>query len=106
MQSWYGGGEGWQKEVDLLYHLKESPAKGMSRSKSHKNPFHLQDYLITYFDLRSRYYGGPNFVLVPTKYHNLGTIFLSLANVFSKKKWEQKTQKNNNFGGFNCQECK
>jgi hypothetical protein len=75
-----------QKEVDLQYRLKESPAKGMSPSNSHKNPFHLQDSLITYFDLRSRYYGGPNFVLVPTKYHNLGPIFLLLANVFPKKK--------------------
>jgi len=84
MQSWYGGGEGHMKG-DLWYHFKESSTKGMSHSNSHKNPFHLEDYLITYFDLRSRYYGGSNFVLVPTKYHNLGPIFLLLARFCPKK---------------------
>jgi hypothetical protein len=89
------------KEVNFWYHLKESSTKGMSRSNSHKNPFHLQDYLITYFDIRSRYYGGPIFVLVPTKYHNLGPVSLLLAKVCQKTKWKLKTQKNNNFEGFN-----
>jgi hypothetical protein len=70
------------KEIDLQYCLKESPVKGMSCSNSHKNPFYLQDYSITYFDFRNRYYGRPNFVLVRTKYHNLGPIFLLLAKSF------------------------
>jgi hypothetical protein len=74
------------KQVDPQYCVKESPTKGMSCSNSHKKPFHLQDYLITYFDLRSRYYRGPNFVLVPTKYHNLGPVFLFIGKILPKNK--------------------